>query len=241
MAKSSDSEQGSLLSRIREYQRIVEAISRIGPAAYSAESLLHHVAAQVSRATHIERVKIMRYRPEKGDLLIEAGVGWREGVVGNVSLAVDHRSPAGRAFQTGDSVSVHDVNSDSEYRWPPVLREHGIVSMLNVPVMINGQTWGVLEIDSVTPATYDEWDVAFMATMANVMGCCLAYLDMQKQKVDASAEIARLQAESGLETRELQHRIKNNLQLIIGYLVLKGRGVSGESSACKRSRWRMTC
>ena len=84
--------------RVREYQRVIEALSRIGPQALTAQQLMQHVTAQVSRATMISRTKVLRYRPEKGDLLVEAGVGWKPGVVGKATLAVDYRSPAGRAF-----------------------------------------------------------------------------------------------------------------------------------------------
>jgi putative methionine-R-sulfoxide reductase with GAF domain len=36
------------------------------------------------------------------------------------------------------------------------LRDHGIVSLLNVPIMINGAIWGVLEIDSERSHAFDE-------------------------------------------------------------------------------------
>jgi GAF domain-containing protein len=108
------------------------------------EKLMQHVSAQVSRVTQIEHTKILRYRPDTGDLLIEAGVGWKEGVVGHETLAVDHRSPAGRALQTGAPVAIDDLAKHQEFRWPDILKEHGIVPVLNVPVMINatrGACW----------------------------------------------------------------------------------------------------
>src|SRR5215204_3502111 len=161
------------LSRLREYQRTLEAFGRIGAEMLPPDRLMHHVAAQVSRVTHIERTKVMRYRRDKGDLLVEAGVGWNPGVVGNATLAVDYRSPAGRAFQTGAPVAIHNLHESPEFRMPELLREHGIVSLLNVPVMINGFTWGVLEIDSTTPSSFDEWDISFLSTFANIMGASL--------------------------------------------------------------------
>ena len=81
------------LDRVREYQRVIEALSRIGPQALTPQQLMQHVTAQVSRATMISRTKVLRYRPEKGDLLVEAGVGWKPGVVGNATLAVDYSRP----------------------------------------------------------------------------------------------------------------------------------------------------
>jgi hypothetical protein len=43
------------LDRLREYQRVIEALSRIGPQALSAQQLMQHVTVQVSRATMIPR------------------------------------------------------------------------------------------------------------------------------------------------------------------------------------------
>lgn len=90
-----------LVVRLRDQRRTIEALSRIGPEGLSMERLMHHVVAQVSRVTGVERIKILRYRADRGDLLIVAGVGWKPGVVGSATLAADYRSPAGRAFQTG--------------------------------------------------------------------------------------------------------------------------------------------
>jgi two-component sensor histidine kinase/putative methionine-R-sulfoxide reductase with GAF domain len=230
MANSSTVEQ--TLDRVREYQRTLEALSRIGGASMPPDRLLHHVAAQVSRVTHIGHTKIMRYRADKGDLLIEAGVGWKPGVVGNVSLAVDHRSPAGRAFQTGAPVFIHDIEESPEYRMPKVLRQHGIVSLANVPVMIDGHTWGVLEVDSTEPFSFDEWDIGFLSTLANMMGTTLALYDSQEKNIEAAAQRARERAQSDIALRELQHRVKNNLQIIVAFLSLKVR----ESSAEVRER-----
>jgi two-component sensor histidine kinase/putative methionine-R-sulfoxide reductase with GAF domain len=216
------------MARLREYQRTLEAVSRIGAEALPPERLMHHVAAQVSRVTNIERAKVLRYRTEKGDLLVEAGVGWKPGVVGNATLAADYRSPAGRAYQTGVPVAIHDVHETQEFRWPELLREHGIISLLNVPIMIDGRTWGVLEVDSTTATVFDEWDIGFLSTLANVMGACLALHEADQKHLEALAQITRQRAQADIATRELQHRIKNNLQIIIAFLMLKARDNSAE-------------
>ncbi|HUI14032.1 MAG TPA: hypothetical protein VL048_11255 [Xanthobacteraceae bacterium] len=92
--------------RLKEQRRIIESISRIGPEGIAPDRLMHHVAAQVSRVTQIERTKVMRYRRDRGDLLVEAGAGWKPNVVGNAVLAADYASPAGRAVQTSAPVCV---------------------------------------------------------------------------------------------------------------------------------------
>lgn len=226
MASTSGPEQ--TLSRVREYQRVVEGLSRIGPEQMPLDRLMHHVAAQISRVTHIERVKVMRHRSDKGDLIIEAGVGWRPGVVGATTLAIDYQSPAGRAFQTGTPVVIDDLRDGPEFRVPQVLRDHGIVSVVNVPVMINGLTWGVLEVDSTEPISFDDWDVSFLSILANVMGTCLALHESQQKNIEERAQRERDRAQSTIVVRELQHRMKNNLQIIVTFLGLKTRQCSSE-------------
>jgi two-component sensor histidine kinase len=109
-----------------------------------------------------------------------------------------------------------------------VLQDHGIVSLLNVPIMINGATWGVLEIDSERPHAFDEWDVSFLGTLANLLGTCLALNDEKQKNIDALADRARERGLFEIRLRELQHRIKNNLQIIIGSLSVKRREASPE-------------
>jgi two-component sensor histidine kinase len=221
----------AILTRVREYQRTLQAFSRMGAERISPAQLMHHVAAQVARVTDIAHTKVMRYRPDKGDLLIEAGVGWKPGVVGNVTLAVDHRSPAGRAFQTGASVAIENIAETDEFRLPQVLRDHDIVSLLNVPVMVNGATWGILEIDSAEPWAFDEWDVSFLATMANMMGAYLALHEADRINIAAAGRSGRERARFDAEIRELQHRIKNNLQIIVAFLSVKLRETPPELRA----------
>ena len=216
------------LDRVREYQRVIEALSRIGPQALTAQQFMQHVTAQISRATMISRTKVLRYRPERGDLLVEAGVGWKPGVVGNATLAVDYRSPAGRAFQTGAPVTIEDIRETDEFRTPDLLREHGIVAIINVPVVIDGATWGVLEADSTQPGCFDQWDVSFLSVVANIMGVCLALEQANRKHIEARAEAVRQGAQFDMRLRELQHRIKNNLQIVVAFLSRRTRELPQE-------------
>jgi hypothetical protein len=62
-------------------------------------------------------VKILRYRADRGDLLVQAGVGWKPGVVGHVSFGADRFSAPGRSMQTGSPVAVEDIANDPEFRY----------------------------------------------------------------------------------------------------------------------------
>lgn len=209
--------------RVLDYQRALASFSRMVGEAMSTERLMQNTAAQVSRVTGIRHVKVMRYRPDLGDLLIEAGVGWRPGVVGNATLGADHRSPGGRAMQIAAPVAIDDLPNDPEYRYSDVLREHGVVSVLNVPIMIDGHTWGVLEVDADEPTQFDELDTLSLTIFANVLGVALSRTSAQASALEAAAESSRRDIRAEVLLRELQHRIKNNFQVILGFLSLQRR------------------
>src|SRR3954468_18979680 len=152
--------------RLRLHQRILRDFGRIALEDLEINSLLQRAVAQAARATGVRHTKIMRYRTEQGDLLAEAGFGWRPGVVGKARFGIDAPSPAGRALQTGQPVVIDDIRDHPEFRIHPVVAEHGIASLLNVPVRFDGIIRGVLEADSEEPGHFDDLDAEFLEAMA---------------------------------------------------------------------------
>jgi two-component sensor histidine kinase len=97
-----------------------------------------------------------------------------------------------------------------------------------VPVLINGAVWGVLEADSTQPGSFDQWDVSFLSTVANIMGVCLGLAHAHAQHVESAADLVRQEAHFDMRLRELQHRIKNNLQIVVAFLSRRTRELPQE-------------
>jgi signal transduction histidine kinase len=114
--------------------------------------------------------KVCRYRAETNDLLIVAGSGWQDGVVGNVVSRADMSSPQGRAFSTGLPSIIDDVEEVAGFKLPPFYAAHGIVSIIDVIIKgIDDQPYGILEIDNDKPQEYDQHDIIFLTAFANVL------------------------------------------------------------------------
>jgi len=220
-APSNGASEESLLERVLRYQDILTDYSRLVAEAKELTRLLQLTCVQAAGGVGIRRTKILYYRPTTGDLLIEAGVGWKPGVVGQVRLSTDVASPPGRALQTRQPVIIDDLPNDSEFRYSPVLREHGIISVLNVPVAADGVVWGVLEVDSETPRHFSRSDVQFPTALGNILGMAVQRKLLENYAEDivkmAVAEVERQK----MLMRELVHRDKNDFQLIMTLLVMQ--------------------
>jgi two-component sensor histidine kinase/CheY-like chemotaxis protein len=218
------------------------ALATFGTFAFRESDLgkiLTEAARVCAECLGVRFCKICEYRPEKDDLLVVAGVGWHQGILGNVVSQADHRSPQGRAFITGKPMICHDLNEEPGFELPPIYAEHGIVSSVNVIIKGNGKPFGVLEIDSPEHYSYDEHDVDFLTGFANVLAEAVATtkrnallraaLGRMKDLVDDKDQLLaennvilidknRLLAEKTVLAHELQHRVRNNLQLVYGML-----------------------
>ncbi len=170
--------------------------------------------------------KVCRYREEENDLLIEAGHGWHPGVIGNVVSRADVTSPQGRAFITGKPSICNDLRGDNDFELPSFYAEHGILSTIDVIIKgSDDQPYGVLEIDNDQQHDYDQHDIDFLTSFANVLAEAVATsartgilqktIERMKTLV---AEKDRLLDQKKVLAEELQHRVRNNLQLVYGML-----------------------
>lgn len=217
--------------RLRLHLRILRDFGRIALEDLETAALLQRSVAQAARATGVRHTKIMRYRTEQGDLLMEAGVGWRPGLVGKARFGIDAASPPGRTLQTGQPVIVDDIRNHPEFRLQPVIAEHAIVSMLNVPIRFDGTIWGTFEADSNQPGHFDDLDAEFLETMAQLVAGTLQRHQAMERAEAAAAEAAVRAERRAMLLRELQHRAKNNLSLVAAMLARERRTATAEQDA----------
>jgi two-component system, sensor histidine kinase PdtaS len=168
--------------------------------------------------------KILEYQPEQNRLLMVAGVGWREGLVGEASLGADMASPAGFAYHTGKAVLSNHLENEERFRTPELLAQHGIRRAINVLIeQGNGPTaFGVLEVDSPDDGKFDRSDAAFLAGFGGLIGIAI-----ERQQTDQ--RLAEAMEHQAMLTREMSHRVKNSLGVVSGLLRIQARGTSSEA------------
>ncbi|MDB5362181.1 MAG: signal transduction histidine kinase [Rhodospirillales bacterium] len=229
-------------SKVCKLLRQQAAIANFGSFALRQNDLmkvLTEAARVCADGLDVRFSKICRYRETDNDLLIEAGFGWEAGVIGNVVSRADESSPQGRAFITGKPSICNDLRKDNMFELPTFYAAHGIVSTVDVLIKGAYQPYGVLEIDNDQQHDYDEHDINFLTAFANVLAEAVAtsertallqttieqmrILVEDKDRLVAQLNVLvhgqeRLLDQKKILAEELQHRVRNNLQLVYGML-----------------------
>jgi len=217
------------LRTIEKLLRQQSALANFGSFAF-VETDLNKILSEAARicaeSLSVPFTKICRYRPEQNDLLVIAGFGWEDNVIGNVVSQADETSTQGRAYITGKPVILEDIRKNNSYKLPDFYAAHGIISTVDVLIKGSSGPFGVLEADCSKQHSFDVHDINFLTGFANVVAEAVGTSEraamLQATLVSMRALVAEkevLLEEKNTLASELQHRVRNNLQLVYGMLL----------------------
>jgi two-component sensor histidine kinase len=176
--------------------------------------LLHDAVRLSAEGLEAELCKVLEYIPSENRLVMRAGVGWDPGLVGTASVGADLASPSGFALRTGKPVISNHLDAEERFRTPELLAAHGVRRAINVILQGDGAPYGVLEVDSRSEGDFSERDIAFLQGAANILGMAI-----ERQRQEDALRGANERQE--LLLKEINHRVKNSLQLVASMLNLQ--------------------
>ena len=205
----------ALNERIRQQEILAElGVGALQGAGF--EQLLADTARLTAEGLRTEFCKVLEYIPAENRFLARAGVGWEPGVIGVATIGADLASPAGFALKTGRPVISNHLESEQRFRTPEILARHGVHRAMNVILQGDGRPYGVLEVDSRSDNQFVEHDLAFLQGAANILGMAI---ERERHERNLKAALERHQ----FLIKEMNHRVKNSLALVVSMLRLQAR------------------
>ena len=161
-----------LESRLRERVRQQAAVAQLGERALRGVelfTLMDEATMIVAQTLGVEFCKILELLPDGTALLLRAGVGWKEGLVGQATVGAGTNSQAGYTLLSNEPVIIKDLRTEKRFSGPPLLREHGVVSGVSVIIGRRNRPFGVLGAHTAKPRTFRDNDVHFLEAVANML------------------------------------------------------------------------
>lgn len=224
MSEASRSRSDELSYRLTQ-QSLLAQFGELALRERDRDALLTAACTICAEGLETRFAKVLTFERLSGRLVLVAGVGWTRAVEGMTSLSVALDSPAGYAFRTGKPLLSNHLENEERFSTPELLADHQIRRAINVLIrpQIDGDPWGVLEVDSPDEGQFDTRDALFLDAFAAVVGAAIARQDTEQKLVAALEHQALL-------TREVSHRVKNSLSLVSSLLVMQSRETASEDA-----------
>jgi PAS domain S-box-containing protein len=156
---------------MRERQQAV--IARSGLFALRGTNLgafMDHVVREVQHTLQTDFCTILELQPGGTRLLLRAGVGWQEGIVGIGLVSTGSDSQAGYTLTSAEPIIVEDLSTEKRFSGPALLTDHGVVSGMSCVIRDGDHVYGVLGVHTDHPRTFSTEDANFLQAIASVIG-----------------------------------------------------------------------
>src|SRR5215210_7967588 len=107
--------EAALGARARQ-QVLVAELGLKALANYDLRSLMDEAVVRLARTLGVEHAKIVEVLPGGEELLLRAGVGWREGLLGRAKEDAGCGSQAGYTLLSDEPVVADDVRAEARFR-----------------------------------------------------------------------------------------------------------------------------
>lgn len=204
------------------------AIASIGHQALSGldvEALTDSAANLLCEILETEYCDVQRYLPDKSAFYIQAGVGWREGYIGQLIEDQAGTTLGSYVLNSKEPVIIEDFSNEQRFNKTSLLLDHGVVS--GMCVIIAGPPgsppYGVLSVHTVRRRSFTVDDINFIQAMTNILATAI-----ERKRIEAELQASVLEKETLL--KELHHRVKNNLQAVSNLVYLQSLQVEDKSA-----------
>lgn len=181
----------SLNVRVRQQA----AVAQIGQRALSGitlGALMKELSALTAETLGVEFCKILELLPDGKALLLRAGVGWKDGLVGVATVNTGAESQAGYTLLSDAPVVTENLQNETRFSGPALLHDHGVMSGVSVIITGKDRPFGVLGAHTKRQRAFSSDDVHFLEAVANVLSNAIARNKSEKEIRRSSNWLERL-------------------------------------------------
>ncbi|MCC6803685.1 MAG: PAS domain S-box protein [Anaerolineae bacterium] len=210
-------------ARLHERIRQQEVVAQLGLRALTENDLtvlMQMAVEQLAQTLHIQYAKVLELLPGENELLLRAGMGWKEGLVGTAMIEAGRDSQAGYALLSSEPVIVSDLRTETRFHASSLFTQHNIISGMTVSIEGEAAPWGALGVHSAELRAFTRNDIHFLQSVANLLASSISRARAQQAEREQRifAEALRDTAEalsSTLDLAQVLDRILENVERVM--------------------------
>ncbi|MDF5733091.1 MAG: PAS domain-containing protein [Rhizonema sp. PD38] len=160
-------------------QALLAELSQLALSGIDLTTLMHETVILIAQSLGVEYSKVLELLPDGNFLLLRAGVGWQENLVGKANVSAEMNSQAGYTLMSQEPVIVTDMRTERRFSGPPLLHRHKVVSGISVIIHGKERPFGVLGAHSTQMRVFSRDDIYFLQATANLLATAI-----ERQKVE---------------------------------------------------------
>ncbi|HEY8555149.1 MAG TPA: PAS domain S-box protein [Burkholderiales bacterium] len=192
-----------------------EAVARLGQRALARldlQTFMDETALAVAETLGVEFCKVLELDAGGTELVLRAGVGWREGLVGVARMSAGLDTQAGYTLRVREPVIVADLCGETRFGTAALLREHGVVSGVSVIVPGEGdRAYGVIGAHTTRRRTFSAHDVNFLQAVAHLLAGAIQRHRFERALAEARDELERRVEERTAELARANQSLRDEV------------------------------
>ncbi|NET05763.1 MAG: PAS domain S-box protein [Symploca sp. SIO2B6] len=176
--------QADLESRLRQQSVLLE-LGQSALATTNLDKLMQTVTTLVAQSLNVEYCKVLELLNNGKELLLRAGVGWQQGLVGMATVSTDINSQAGYTLLANSPVIVEDLTTEKRFNGPPLLHNHGVISGMSVIINGPNRPFGVLGAHTTKRRHFSQDDINFLQVVSNILATAI-----ERQRTEIALQVS---------------------------------------------------
>ena len=160
-------------SQVAQFQSVLARIGSLAVSGTPVQEIMNEAARLTAEALTVELCKILIPRESDEHLYLVAGIGWREGLIGTLTVEGGTHSQAGFAIRERQPVVVRDLRVETRFVPSRLLSEHDGIAGMSVPMMVQDRVYGVMGAHCKTVRDFSPKELEFLHTVANTVATVL--------------------------------------------------------------------
>ncbi len=207
-----------LVEQLRLKARLLESLASVSRTINSTLSLDEALTVITREACGLMQAKVcslMMIDPSQSWLDVRSSHGAGEAYLNKARLSL-HESLIGGVVRRKKPAQVEDVRTSSRYQSVEVARLEGLVSLLSVPLIFNGEAVGALNIYKNQRYTFSNEEIRILSAFAELSAIAIEKAQLYERVMDVEEQLRRNEKLSalGLLAAEVAHEIRNPLTVM---------------------------